>query len=94
MLHRSDSGHRTISGANHSRGFVRRPIGLLTKPTAINPGYAFAYYVKSLVLFSTKQLPEAIEAGRTTVSLDPNAAYGYFALGHAEGALGRCQQSG
>ena len=27
------------------------------------------------------------------VSLDPNAAYGYFALGHAEGALGRCQQS-
>ena len=60
------------------------------KATAINPGNAFAHYVKSLVLFH-KQLPEAIEAGRMAVSLDPNAAYGYFALGHAEGALGRCR---
>jgi adenylate cyclase len=67
-------------------------LDLLTKATAINPGYAFAHYVKSLVLFH-KQLPEAIEAGRMAVSLDPNAAYGYVALGHAEGALGRCQQS-
>jgi adenylate cyclase len=67
-------------------------LDLVTKATAINPGYAFAHYVKSLVLFH-KQLPEAIEAGRMAVSLDPNAAYGYFALGHAEGALGRCQQS-
>jgi adenylate cyclase len=65
---------------------------LLTKATAINPGYALAHYVKSLVVFQ-KQLPEAIEAGRMAVSLDPNAAYGYFALGHAEAALGRCQQS-
>jgi len=62
----------------------------VTKATAINPGYAFAHYVKSLVLFHM-QLPEAIEAGRMAVSLDPNAAYGYFALGHAEGALGRCR---
>ena len=67
-------------------------LDLLTKATAINPGYPFAHYVKSLVLFH-KQLSEAIEAGRMAVSLDPNAAYGYFALGHAEGALGRCQQS-
>jgi adenylate cyclase len=67
-------------------------LDLLTKATAINPGYAFAHYVKSLVLFH-KQLPEAIDAGRIAVSLDPNAAFGYFALGHAEGALGRCQQS-
>ena len=35
---------------------------LLTKATAINPGYAFAYYVKSLASFRTKQLPQAIEA--------------------------------
>ena len=67
-------------------------LDLLTKATAINPGYARAHYVKSLVLFH-KQLSEAIEAGQMAVSLDPNAAYGYFALGHAEGALGRCQQS-
>ena len=67
-------------------------LDLLTKATAIDPGYAFAHYAKSLVLFHT-QLPEAIEAGRMAVSLDPNAAYGYFALGHAEAALGRCQQS-
>ena len=67
-------------------------LDLLMKATAINPGNAFAHYVKSLVLFHM-QLPEAIEAGRMAVSLDPNAAYGYFALGHAEGALGRCRQS-
>ena len=40
-------------------------LDLLTKATAINPNYAFAYYVKSLVLSYTKQLPEAIEAAQT-----------------------------
>jgi adenylate cyclase len=65
---------------------------LLTKATAIDPGFAFAYYVKSNVLFLTKQLPEAIEAGQTAVALDPNAAYGYYAMAQAEGALGRCEQ--
>ena len=35
---------------------------LLTKATAINPDYAFAYYVKSLAFFLTRQFPEAIEA--------------------------------
>ena len=68
-------------------------LDLLTKATAINPGYAFAYYVKSLALFRTKQLPEAIEAAQTAVALDPNAAYGYFAMGLAESRIGRCQQA-
>jgi adenylate cyclase len=68
-------------------------LDLLTKVTAINPGYAFAYYVKSNVLFRTKQFPEAIEAARTTVTLDPNAAYGYFAMGQPEAIFGRCEQS-
>jgi hypothetical protein len=31
---------------------------LLTKATTINPGYAFAYYVKSRVLFYAKQFYE------------------------------------
>jgi len=66
---------------------------LLTKATAINPDYAFAYYVKSHVLFFTKQVPEAIEAAQTAVALDPNAANGYYAMGLAEGALKRCEQS-
>jgi adenylate cyclase len=66
---------------------------LLTKATAINPSYAFAYYVKSHVLLWTKQLPEAIEAAQTAVALDPNAANGYYALGLAENALKRCEQS-
>jgi adenylate cyclase len=66
---------------------------LLTKATAINPSYAFAYYVKSHVLFWTKQVPEAIEAAQTAVALDPNAANGYYAMGLAEGALKRCEQS-
>jgi adenylate cyclase len=66
---------------------------LLTKATAINPGYAFAYYVKSNVLFFTKRLPEAIEAAQTAVALDPNAAYGYYAMALAEAWLERCEQS-
>jgi adenylate cyclase len=66
---------------------------LLTKATAINPGYAFAYYVKSLELFYAKQLPEAIEAAQTAVALDPNAAYGYFAMAITENRLGQCEQS-
>ena len=37
---------------------------MLSKATAINPGYAFAYYVKSLALIFTKQFPEAIEAAQ------------------------------
>ena len=40
------------------------------------PGYAFAHYVKSLVLWLAKEYPEAIEAAQTAVTLDPNAAYG------------------
>jgi tetratricopeptide (TPR) repeat protein len=68
-------------------------LDLLTKATAISPGYAFAYYVKSLVLFFLKQLPEAIEAGRTAVALDPNMAHGYFGMAQAESWLGRCEQS-
>ena len=68
-------------------------LDVLEKATAINPGYAFAYYVKSLALMFTKQFPEAIEAAQAAVALDPNAAYGYFAMGQAEVDLGRCQQS-
>ena len=66
---------------------------LLTKATAINPGYAFAYYVKSVVLWLTKEYPEALAAAETEVALDPNSAYGYAAMGRAEVLLGRCEQS-
>jgi tetratricopeptide (TPR) repeat protein len=68
-------------------------LDLLTKATAVNPDYAFAYYVKSQVLFHTKQLPEALEAAQRAVALDPNAAYAYFAMGQAEAPLGFGEQS-
>ena len=45
------------------------------------------------MLFHTRQLPEALEAAQRAVALDPNAAYGYFAMGQAEVDLGRCEQS-
>ena len=83
---------RALGWSSDAEDTYAAQLDLLTKATAINPGYAFAHYVKSLVLFH-KQFSEAIQAGQMAVSLDPNAAYGYFALGHAEGALGRCQQS-
>ena len=68
-------------------------LDLVTRATAINPSYAFAYYVKSLVSEATNRLPEAAEAAQRAVTLDPNAAYGYFAMGLAEVSLGRCEQS-
>ena len=66
---------------------------LLTKATAVNPGYAFAYYMKSVVLLRTKEYPEALAAAETEVALDPNSAYGYSAMGRVEALLGRCEQS-
>ena len=66
---------------------------LLTKATAINPGYALAYYVKSTVLWLAKEYPEALAAAETVVALDPNSPYGYTALGRTEALLGRCEQS-
>jgi tetratricopeptide (TPR) repeat protein len=66
---------------------------LLTKAIASNPGYAFAYYVKSAVLWWAKEYLEALAAAETEVALDPNSAYGYAAVGRAEGLLGRCEQS-
>jgi adenylate cyclase len=66
---------------------------LLAKAIEINPSYAFAYYVKGIVLYLTKEYPEALAAAETEVALDPNSAYGYAAIGRAEGMLGRCEQS-
>jgi tetratricopeptide (TPR) repeat protein len=66
---------------------------LLTKATAINPGYAFAYYVKSTALFIAKEYPASLAAAETEVALDPNSAYGYSAIGRSEALLGRCEQS-
>ena len=66
---------------------------LLTKAIAIDPGYPFAYYVKSGVLWLSKEYPEALSAAETEVALDPNSAYGYAAIGRVEGLLGRCEQS-
>jgi adenylate cyclase len=66
---------------------------LITKATALNPGYAFAYYIKSTLLWVAKQYPESLAAAETEVALDPNSAYGYSAMGRAEALLGRCEQS-
>jgi tetratricopeptide (TPR) repeat protein len=66
---------------------------LLTKATALNPGYAFAYYVKSTGLWLAKEYPDALAAAEREVALDPNSAYGYAAIGRVEGLLGRCEQS-
>ena len=66
---------------------------LLTKATAINPGYALAYYVKSTALWVAKEYPDSLAAAETEVALDPNSAYGYSAMGRAEALLGRCEQT-
>ena len=66
---------------------------LLAKAIEINPGYTFAYYVKSIVLWLSKEYAEALAAAETEVALDPNSAYGYAAIGRAEAQLGRCEQS-
>jgi adenylate cyclase len=66
---------------------------LVAKAIEINPDYAFAYYVKGIVLWLTKEYPEALTAAETEVTLDPNSAYGYSAIGRVETLLGRCEQS-
>ena len=66
---------------------------LITKATAINPGYAFAYYIKSTLLWVAKEYSEALAAAETELALDPNSAYGYSAMGRSEALLGRCEQS-
>ena len=66
---------------------------LLAKAIEINPGYTFAYYVKSIVFWLSKEYPELLAAAETEVALDPNSAYGYAAIGRAEALLGRCEQS-
>jgi TolB-like protein/tetratricopeptide (TPR) repeat protein len=66
---------------------------LLMKATAINPGYAFAYYVKGTLLWIAQEYAESLAAAETEVALDPNSAYGYTAIGRVEGLLGRCEQS-
>jgi adenylate cyclase len=84
----------TVYGwTNTSEDTYAAQLDLLTKATAVNPDHAFAYYVKSQVLFHTKQHLETLEAAQRAVALDPNAAYAYFAMGQAESRLGRGEQS-
>jgi adenylate cyclase len=66
---------------------------LVTNATTINPDYAFAYYIKSLILFLEKDYQGAIGAAETEVALDPNSAYGYNVMGQSEWPIGRCEQA-
>jgi adenylate cyclase len=66
---------------------------LLAKATAINPNYAYTYWLKSTMLFLTKQMPEALQAAQTGLTINPNSAPAYFAMGQAEFPLGLCQQA-
>ncbi len=66
---------------------------MLAKATAINPNYAYAYWLKSTMLFLTKQLPEALQAAQTGLTINPNSAPAYFAMGQAEFPLGLCDQA-
>jgi TolB-like protein len=68
-------------------------LDLLTKATAISPGYSFAHYVRSQVLIFARQLPQAIEAAQTAVNLDHNSAHGYYSMALAEVFLSRCEQA-
>jgi tetratricopeptide (TPR) repeat protein len=43
---------------------------LLAKAIEINPGYTFAYYVKSIVFWLSKEYPESLAAAETEVALE------------------------
>jgi TolB-like protein/class 3 adenylate cyclase len=66
---------------------------LLARATALSPGYAFAYYVNSTLLFLTKRPEEALAAAETAATLNPNLASAYLAMGQTEYPLGQCDQS-
>ena len=68
-------------------------LNLLAKATAINPNYAFAYYLRSLALFTAKRHADAVEASQMAIKINPNLAFGYFGMGQAEWPLGRCEQA-
>ena len=75
------------------RGYLRRAVGPADEGDCDQSGLCLRLLREEPSVDFTKQFPEAIEAAQTAVALDPNAAYGYFAMGHAEVDLGRCQQS-
>ena len=66
---------------------------LLTKATAINPGYAFAYYVKSLVLLLRKAISGSDRSRPDGGGSRSQFGVRVFRDGRAEGLLGRCEQS-
>jgi tetratricopeptide (TPR) repeat protein len=80
-------------GWNTGRDKPAAQLELVAKAIEINPDYAFAYYVKGIVFWLTKEYPEALTAAETEATLDPNSAYGYSAIGRVETLLGRCEQS-
>ena len=66
---------------------------LLAKAIAINPGYAFAYYVKGTVLWLTKEYPEALAAAETEVGLPSQFSVRVFRDGPGGSPAGRARRS-
>jgi len=63
------------------------------KANEIDRGYAYAYYVRSMALFTGRRYSDAVEAANTGTKLNPNLAQGYFAMGQSEWPLGQCEQA-
>ena len=78
---------------HRGRGYLRRAVGPADEGDCDQSRLCFRLLREEPRVVLTKQFPEAIEAAQTAVALDPNAAYGYFAMGQAEAWLGRCEQS-
>jgi adenylate cyclase len=66
------------------------PLRMVTQALTINRDYAFAYYVRSLALWASKRLPEALEAARDGTNFDANSAFSFFGLAQVELSLARC----
>ena len=65
----------------------------MDKANEIDPGFAYAYYVRSCALFTGRRYADAVEAANTAIKLNPNLAVGYFAIGQSEWPLGQCEQA-
>ncbi len=72
---------------------LREALDILAKANAVNPGDAYANYIRSLSLFLARRYPEAVDAAQTAASLNSNLPGAYFAMGQAEFPQGLCEQA-
>ena len=83
----------STAGARAAVDTYAAQLEVLTKATAINPGYAFAYYVKGLTLIFHKAVSGSDRGRPDGGRSRSQCGVRVFVMGQVEISLGRCEQS-